>query len=36
LLPKGLKIGKRKRSYRVTWGLTIVHIIMLDKNVKLC
>jgi hypothetical protein len=36
LLLKGLKIGKRKRSYRVMWGLTIVHIIKLDKNVMLC
>jgi hypothetical protein len=32
LLLKGLKIGKRKRSYIAMWSLTIVHIIMLDEK----
>lgn len=36
LLLKGLKIGKRKISYRIMWGLTIVHIMKLDKDVKFC
>jgi hypothetical protein len=36
LLLKGLEIGRRKRNYRVMWGLIIVHIIKLDKDVKVC
>jgi hypothetical protein len=36
LLLKGLKIGKRKRSYRVMWWLTIAHIIKFDEDVEFC
>jgi hypothetical protein len=36
LLLKVLVTGKRKRRLKVMLGLTIVHIIKLDKNVKFC
>jgi hypothetical protein len=36
LLLKSLVTGKRKRKLKVMWGFTIVHIIKLNENVKLC
>jgi hypothetical protein len=36
LLLKDLVTEKRKKRLKVMWGLTIVHMIKLGENVKLC